>query len=113
MSRIVVKGLTSTITAQDLRSFFEASVGIQVTDARIVRRRDGTSRQMGFVGFKESSDGSRMKEIYNGGYLLGCRISIAAATQVSNLLPIGLLVSNMVIPFLLSSACCPGEQSAS
>ena len=83
MSRIIVKGFPPQVTEEELRKFFTTGSECQVTDVRIVRKKDGTSRQMGFIGFKRLGDGDWARQRYQGSFLAGAKITVAAAVQVS------------------------------
>ena len=54
MSRLIVKGLPTYLTDARLREHF-AQKGT-VTDVKLMRRPDGTSRRFGFVGFRTEAE---------------------------------------------------------
>ena len=59
MSRIFVRGLPKHLKDDRLRTHFERGGDWSVTDARIMKTKDGKSRQFGYVGFlnPESAQG--------------------------------------------------------
>lgn len=56
MSRLIIKGLPARYEDKHLRELCAFSGELQVTDAKVVRTRDGRSRQFGFVGFLTNQD---------------------------------------------------------
>eukprot|EP01047_Picozoa_sp_COSAG01_P108165 COSAG01_NODE_37112_length_508_cov_0.880196_1_plen_61_part_10 len=53
MSRLIIRNLPKHLTVKRLKEHFERQG--EVTDARIMKTRDGRSRQFGFVGFKTAA----------------------------------------------------------
>ena len=70
------------MSSDDLRTHF-ASLGVIVTDARVVTKPDGTSRGMGFVGFQREEEARRAQQYYSGTWLSGGRIKVDFAHDVS------------------------------
>lgn len=59
MSRLIVKGLPARFNDSNLRDLFKP-LG-DVTDARIMKTKDGRSRCFGFVGFRTKQDASKAR----------------------------------------------------
>lgn len=67
MSRLIVKGLPNRYDDSELRDLFKP-LG-EVTDARIMKTKDGKSRNFGFVGFRTKEDASRAKLAMHKAYV--------------------------------------------
>ena len=81
-SRLVVFRLPEDLTNAELKDHF-ASLGLHVTDAKVLHRRDGQSRQMGFVGFSDVASAVQAKEYYHGTWLKKGRIEVDFAQHVA------------------------------
>ena len=82
-SRLVVRNLPQSLTSSDLRTYFSSHGQATVTDARVLHKKDGTSRRLGFVGFATPAQAAQALAYFNGALLSGCRITVDAAEQVS------------------------------
>lgn len=80
MSRLIVKGLPSRYDDRQLRELFE-STG-EVTDAKVIKTRDGRSRQFGFVGFRTPQDAKSARHRLNKSYVDTQRVSVDFALAV-------------------------------
>lgn len=82
MSRLIVKGLPSYLTDVRLREHFSQKGA--VTDVKLMKRPDGTSRRFGFVGFRTESEAQAAQEYFDRTYIDTSRISVAVAKQVND-----------------------------
>jgi multiple RNA-binding domain-containing protein 1 len=80
-SRLVVTALPSTISKEELRLHF-ASLGLAITDARVLKNKNGQSRRVGFLGFQNNSDAQTAKEWFDGTWIAGSRIQVDFAYAV-------------------------------
>jgi multiple RNA-binding domain-containing protein 1 len=77
MSRLIVKNLPAKLSDAAFRKHF-ARKG-QVTDAKIVRKPDGSSRKFGFIGYANSEDASAALTFFHRTYLFTSRIVVETA----------------------------------
>ena len=82
MSRLIVKGLPTYLTDARLREHF-AQKGT-VTDVKLMRRPDGTSRRFGFVGFRTEAEAEAARAYFDRTYMDTSRISVAMAKQIGD-----------------------------
>lgn len=82
MSRLIVKGLPTYLTDARLREHF-AQKGT-VTDVKLMRRPDGTSRRFGFVGFRSEAEAEAARAYFDRTYMDTSRISVAMAKQIGD-----------------------------
>jgi multiple RNA-binding domain-containing protein 1 len=80
-TRVIVKNLSRTCTAEDLRSAVES---IAVTDARVVASKTGSSRRFGFIGFKSSEDAKRAISLINQTYIGTSKVQAEFALPVGD-----------------------------
>ena len=85
-SRLVVLCLPPHCTTLKLRTHF-SSRGWSITDVRILSKRDGTPRGVGFVGFRSDDDAAAALEYFNGSWLDGgpIKVDYARKFEVSKL----------------------------
>eukprot|EP00249_Psilotum_nudum_P021049 c27951_g1_i2 orf=1058-2851(-) len=81
-SRICVKNLPKYLTDERLREHFSA-IG-EVTDAKIIRTRDGRSRQFGFVGYRTAKDAQAAVKYFNRSFVDTCRMSCEIAQPIGD-----------------------------
>jgi len=88
-SRLWIRGhATKHITEKRLFDIF--STRGEVTDVKILRKKNGTSRQFAFVGFKTAKQAKAAKEYFHGTFIDTCKIQVeyakppTAAEQDSN-----------------------------
>ncbi len=79
-SRLCVKNVPKHLKDGRLREHF-AVMG-EVTDVKIVRTADGTSRQMAFVGFKTEEMASEALKYFNGTFIDTSRVEVQYARSV-------------------------------
>lgn len=82
MSRLIVKGLPPYLTDVRLREHF-AQKG-SVTDAKLMKRPDGTSRRFGFVGYRSEEEAQAAQAYFDRTYIDTARISVTFAKQVDD-----------------------------
>ncbi|XWS16067.1 hypothetical protein CRYUN_Cryun34aG0053600 [Craigia yunnanensis] len=71
-SRICVKNLPKHVAEDRLREFFSQKG--EITDAKLIRTRDGKSRQYGFVGYRTEQEAEEAIKYFNKSYLDTSRI---------------------------------------
>ncbi|KAK9064342.1 hypothetical protein SSX86_015723 [Deinandra increscens subsp. villosa] len=79
-SRICVKNLPKHANAERLRDYFSQKG--EVTDAKLIRTRDGQNRQFGFVGFRSEKEAAEALKFFNGSFMDTCRITCEIARKV-------------------------------
>ncbi len=77
MSRLIIKGLPKRLEEKELRELF--SFAGEVTDAKVIRTRNGVSRLFGFVGFRREADAARARKQLNGTYVQSSRVLVEVA----------------------------------
>lgn len=82
MSRLIVKGLPTYLTDARLREHFSQKG--TVTDVKLMRRPDGTSRRFGFVGFRSEDEAEAACAYFDRTYIDTSRISVAMAKQIGD-----------------------------
>ncbi|XP_006446262.2 LOW QUALITY PROTEIN: multiple RNA-binding domain-containing protein 1 [Citrus clementina] len=82
MSRICVKNLPKYVTEDRLRDFFSQKG--EITDAKLMRTKDGKSRQFAFIGFRTEQEAEEAIKYFNKSYLDTCRISCEIARKVGD-----------------------------
>ncbi|XAR56187.1 hypothetical protein NMG60_11036565 [Bertholletia excelsa] len=82
MSRICVKNLPKYVAEDRLREFFSQKG--EVTDAKIMRTKDGKSRQFGFVGFRTEQEAEQAINYFNKSYMDTSRIICEIAHKVGD-----------------------------
>mmetsp|Transcript_5718 Transcript_5718/g.10251 ORF Transcript_5718/g.10251 Transcript_5718/m.10251 type:complete len:838 (+) Transcript_5718:74-2587(+) len=81
-SRILVKGLPKYVDSTRLRDTF-SSIG-DVTDAKVMKTKDGASRQFGFVGFVDEKHALAAKKRFHGTYLDTSRLTVEIAKAIGD-----------------------------
>jgi multiple RNA-binding domain-containing protein 1 len=76
-SRLCIKNLPPSLSDGAFRKHF-AQKG-RVTDAKIVRRKDGTSRRFGFIGYEGVTQAEAAAKFFHRTYLGTCKIAVEAA----------------------------------
>ena len=75
-----MKNVPKHVKEQRLREHF-ASQG-EVTDVKVVRTADGTSRQMAFVGYKTEKAATRAMKYFDKTFIDTSRIEVTYARSV-------------------------------
>lgn len=78
MSRLIVKNLPEYVTPTRLQQHFEQKGAPDgtLTDIKVARKTDGTSRRFGFVGFKTDEEALAAKEWFDKTFVDSTRISV-------------------------------------
>ncbi|KAG4124566.1 hypothetical protein ERO13_D10G047700v2 [Gossypium hirsutum] len=82
MSRICVKNLPKHIAEDRLRDFFSQKG--EVTDAKLMRTKDGKSRQFAFIGYRTEQEAEAAIKYFNKSYLDTSRIICEIARKVGD-----------------------------
>lgn len=82
MSRLIVKGLPKYLTEDKLKSHF-AKEG-NVTDVKLMKKRNGESRQFAFIGYKSAADADKAVSFFNRSYIDTARIEVLLAKTFSD-----------------------------
>lgn len=77
MSRLIVKGLPKYLTEDRLRKHF-ASEG-NVTDVKLMKKRNGESRQFAFIGYKSTADAEKAVSFFHRSFIDTARIDVQLA----------------------------------
>ncbi|PWZ01528.1 RNA-binding domain-containing protein [Testicularia cyperi] len=82
MSRLIVRGLPSYLTDVRLRKHFSQKGA--VTDVKLMRRPDGTSRKFGFVGYRSEAEAQQALDYFNHTFIDTSRISVEFAKKLGD-----------------------------
>lgn len=82
MSRLCVKNLPKHATEERIRDFFSRKG--EVTDAKLMRTKDGKSRQFGFVGYRTEQEAEEAVKYFNKSYMDSSRIICEIARKVGD-----------------------------
>eukprot|EP00742_Colponemidia_sp_Colp-10_P008001 GILJ01008633.1.p1 GENE.GILJ01008633.1~~GILJ01008633.1.p1 ORF type:complete len:934 (+),score=229.04 GILJ01008633.1:199-3000(+) len=82
MSRLIIKNIPKHLTEQRLREHFESKG--QVTDVKIVKTKDGNSRQFGFVGYKTEKDALAAQKYFDNTFLDTSKINVGVAKAIGD-----------------------------
>lgn len=77
MSRLIVKGLPKYLTEDRLKEHF-AKEG-NVTDVKLMKKRNGESRQFAFIGYKSTADAEKAVRYFNRSFIDTAKIEVAVA----------------------------------
>ena len=67
-SRLCIKGLAKSTTEKQLRDVFSQKG--EVTDVRIVKTKDGKSRQFAFIGFRSDLQANEALNYFNNTFII-------------------------------------------
>jgi len=81
-SRLIVRNLPKHLTDKRLREHFGAKG--EVTDVRIMKTREGKSRQFGFVGFKSEAQAKAARHHFHETYIDTSRVTVEMAVQAGD-----------------------------
>ncbi|RZC91701.1 hypothetical protein C5167_027768 [Papaver somniferum] len=81
-SRVCVKNLPKYVAEDNLRDFFSQKG--EVTDAKLMRTRDGKSRQFAFIGFRTEQQAEEALKYFNNSYMDTSRITCEIAHKVGD-----------------------------
>ncbi|CAH2078516.1 unnamed protein product, partial [Thlaspi arvense] len=79
-SRIIVKDLPKHVTEAELRDHFSPKG--EITDAKLIRLKEGKSRQFAFIGFRSDHEAQDAVKSLNKSYLGASRIVVEIAHKV-------------------------------
>ncbi|CAO2832043.1 unnamed protein product [Amaranthus hypochondriacus] len=82
MSRILVKDLPKYVNEDRLKEFF--SHNGEVTDAKLMRTREGKSRQFAFIGYRTEKEAEEAIKYFNKSFLDTSRITCELAWKVGS-----------------------------
>uniref|UniRef100_A0A0R0GQ05 RRM domain-containing protein n=1 Tax=Glycine max TaxID=3847 RepID=A0A0R0GQ05_SOYBN len=80
MSRICVKNLPKDVGEDELREFFSGKGGI-ITDVKLMRTKDGKSRQFAFIGYRTEDEAQEAIRYFNKNFLRTSRIICEVARK--------------------------------
>lgn len=82
MSRIIVKGLPKYADEDKIRTFFNRKG--EVTDVKLMKKRNGESRRFAFVGFKSIEDAEQAVGFFNKAFMDTSRLEVEQAKTFSD-----------------------------
>lgn len=82
MSRLIVKGLPKYFTEDKLRDHFGKQGN--VTDVKLMKKRNGESRRFAFIGYKSYDDAENAAKFFNSSYIDTARIDVELAKTFSD-----------------------------
>ena len=77
MSRIIVKNLPKNVNEEEIRKVF--AVKGTVTDVKVMKTKDGRSRNFCFVGFKDENSAKDAIMYFNGTYIRTAKVVVESA----------------------------------
>ncbi|RLV90236.1 Multiple RNA-binding domain-containing protein 1 [Spathaspora sp. JA1] len=82
MSRLIVKGLPKYYTEDKLKEFFSKQG--DVTDVKLMKKRNGESRRFAFIGYKAIEDAEKAARFFNKSFIDTSRIDVELAKTFSD-----------------------------
>ncbi|CAJ1971923.1 unnamed protein product [Sphenostylis stenocarpa] len=82
MSRICVKNLPKHVAEDELREFFSEK-GI-ITDVKLMRTKDGKSRQFAFIGYRTEKEAQEAIRYFNNSFLRTSKITCEVARKLGD-----------------------------
>ncbi|EGW31452.1 multiple RNA-binding domain-containing protein 1 [Spathaspora passalidarum NRRL Y-27907] len=82
MSRLIVKGLPKYYTEDKLREYFSKQG--DVTDVKLMKKRNGESRRFAFIGYKSTEDAEQAARFFNRSFIDTARIDVELAKTFSD-----------------------------
>lgn len=82
-TRILIKNIPKHMTEARLRTHF-GSTGGTVTDAKIIRTKDGRSRLFAFVGYQTATEARKAVNHFNNTFIDTSKITVEAAKPVGD-----------------------------
>lgn len=82
MSRLIVKGLPKYYDEKKLREFFGKQGN--VTDVKLMKKRNGESRRFAFIGYKSFEDAEKAAKYFNKSFIDTARIDVEIAKTFSD-----------------------------
>ncbi|KAL6843718.1 hypothetical protein ACP4OV_026289 [Aristida adscensionis] len=81
-SRLCVKNLPKGADERRLREVFSRKG--EVTDAKVIRTKDGKSRQFAFIGFRTNQEAEEALKYFNNTYIDTCKITCEVARRIGD-----------------------------
>ena len=81
-SRICVKGLRKHTKEQDLREAFGKKG--EVTDVRLMKTKDGKSRQFAFIGFRTEAQAAEAQSYFTGTFVDSAKVVVEIAKRIGD-----------------------------
>ncbi|WVZ87069.1 hypothetical protein U9M48_033764 [Paspalum notatum var. saurae] len=81
-SRLCVKNLPKGADERRLREVFSRKG--EVTDAKVIRTKDGKSRQFAFIGFRTNAEAEEALNYFNNTYIDTCKITCEVARKIGD-----------------------------
>lgn len=82
MSRIIVKNLPIKATENDVRQHFDKNG--HITDVRVMRKKDGSSRRFAFVGFSNDREAEDAAKYFNLSFMSSSRLDVSLAKALGD-----------------------------
>ncbi|KAG7194167.1 Multiple RNA-binding domain-containing protein 1 [Scheffersomyces spartinae] len=82
MSRLIVKGLPQYLTEDRLKEHFTQRGN--VSDVKLMKKRNGESRRFAFVGYKSDAEAEKAVRFFNGSFIDTSKISVEVAKTFSD-----------------------------
>lgn len=82
MSRLIVKGLPKYLTEERLKEHFSKEGN--VSDVKLMKKRNGESRQFAFIGYKSQQDAERAVKYFDRSFIDTARIEVQVAKTFSD-----------------------------
>lgn len=82
MSRIIVKNLPAKANEDDIRKHFDSQG--RITDIKVIRKRDGSSRRFAFIGFKSDAEAQQASKYFNMSFMMSSRLDVALAKSLGD-----------------------------
>ncbi|OEL19567.1 Multiple RNA-binding domain-containing protein 1 [Dichanthelium oligosanthes] len=81
-SRLCVKNLPKGADERRLREVFSRKG--EVTDAKVIRTKDGKTRQFAFIGFRTNEEAEEALKYFNNTYIDTCKITCEVARKIGD-----------------------------
>ncbi|AQK46047.1 nucleotide binding [Zea mays] len=81
-SRLCVKNLPKGADERRLRDVFSRKG--EVTDAKVIRTKDGKSRQFAFIGYRTNEEADEALKYFNNTYIDTCKITCEVARKIGD-----------------------------
>lgn len=82
MSRLFVNNLPKYATEDRIRDFFSQKG--EITDAKLMRTKDGKSRQFAFIGYKTQEEAEEAMKFFNNSYMDTSKLTCEVARRVGD-----------------------------
>ncbi|GEQ69013.1 hypothetical protein JCM33374_g2683 [Metschnikowia sp. JCM 33374] len=82
MSRLIVKGLPKYLTEDRLKDHFSKEGN--VTDVKLMKKRNGESRQFAFIGYKSGADAEKAVKYFDRTFIDTAKIEVSVAKTFSD-----------------------------